>query len=83
MDLWQIAYTSIITGERLTYMDVGYETPGLAKAEIKRLIRDAKKYKKTLAHFNVNEMFENGIMIPSAMIGKYWRVKKIKCKPIQ
>jgi hypothetical protein len=82
MDLWQIRYTSIITGERQTYMDVGYESPELAKAEIKRLMRDAAKYKKTLSHLSVNEMYAAGVHVPSALIGKYWRVKKVKCKPI-
>lgn len=81
MNLWQITYTSIITGERQTYMDVGYETPELAKKEIKRLMRDAAKYKKTLANLSVNDMYAAGTRIPSALIGKYWRVKKVKCKP--
>ena len=78
MDLWQITYTNIITGSRQTYMDVGFRTPELAKEEIERLMRDAKKYRKQ--YHNVNEMFQNNIRIPSSMIGKYWRVKKLKIK---
>lgn len=81
MDLWQITYTNIITGARKTYMDVGFGSPESAKDEIKRLIRDAKKYRKQ--GYNVNEMFQNDIRIPTPMIGKYWRVKKVKCKPLK
>lgn len=64
-------------------MDVGFTTPESAHDEIVRLMRDAKKFKKDMGHFDVNEMFSAGLRIPSAMIGKYWRVKKIKCKPKQ
>lgn len=81
MDLWQITYTNIITGERQTYMNVGFESPESAKEEIKLLMRDAKKFKKHYSYFNVNDMFESDIIIPTSMIGKYWRVKKVKCKP--
>ena len=80
MELWQITYTHKILGTRHTYMDVGYEKPESAKEEIKRLQRDAAKYKKDYAHFDLNEIFKNGIRIPSAMIGKNWRIKKVKCR---
>lgn len=63
-------------------MDVGFNSPESAKDEIKRLIRDAKKYKKDLIHFNINEMYESGVRIPSALIGKNWRIKKIKIKKL-
>lgn len=79
MDLWQITYTNIITGARRTYMDVGFSTPESAKAEIERLIRDSKKLKKN--YHDVNSMYLSGIRIPTALIGKYWRIKKVKCKP--
>ena len=73
MNLWQITYTNIITGERQTYMDVGFESPKSAKEEIRRLRRDAKKLRKD--NHDVNSMFMADIRIPTALIGKYWRVK--------
>jgi hypothetical protein len=79
MDLWQITYTSIITGERQTYMNIGFETPERAKDEIERLKVAAKKYKKL--YYNINESYAAGVYLPTAAIGKYWRVKKVKCKP--
>ena len=80
MNLWQITYTNIITGERRTYMDVGFETPESAKEEIRRLRRDAKKLRKD--NYDVNLMYASNFRIPTALIGKYWRVKKVKCKLI-
>ena len=80
MILYQIKYTSILTGIRETYMNVGFKTPELAKDEIKRLMRDAKKYKKQ--NIDVRTMSEMGIRIPTSLVGKYWKVKKVKCKPI-
>jgi len=80
MDLWKITYTNILTGERQSYMDVGFESPESAKDEIRRLMRDAKKYKEHYKCYDPAIMMKEGIPIPSAMIGKNWRVKKIKCK---
>lgn len=80
MDLWQITYTNIITGERQTYMNVGFESPKRAKDEIVRLMREAKKLKKQ--HLDVNARALAGLWNPTALIGKYWRVKKVKCKPV-
>ena len=81
MDLWQITYTNIITGTRQTYMNIGFETPQLAKDEIERLKAAAKKYKKL--YHDINETYSAGIYIPAAVLGKYWRVKKVKCKPVK
>ena len=79
--LYQITYTNIITGERQTYMDVGYETPKLAKDEIRRLMRDARILKNR--GWDINLMYQRGDRIPTPMLGKYWRVKKVKCKLIK
>jgi len=80
MDLWQIRYTSIVSGQRETYMDVGFETPQLAKDEIRRLMRDAKKLKKS--NLDIDVLLKLGMRVPTPAIGRYWRVKKVKCKPI-
>jgi hypothetical protein len=68
----------MITGERKRYMDAGFPSRESAKREIGILIRDSKKYKKQ--GYNLNEMFQSGVRIPTPMIGKYWRIKKIKSK---
>lgn len=79
MDVWQITYTNIITGARQTYMNVGFGSSQSAKDEIVRLMRESKKLRKQ--NIDVNAMFVADIRIPTPLIGKYWRVKKVKCKP--
>ena len=78
MDLWGITYTNIITGEREDYMNTGFLSPERAKDEIRRIMRDAKRYKSFCV--DVNELYITGYKIPTPMIGKYWRVKKLKIR---
>ena len=77
-DYWSITYTNAISGSRDVYMSIAFEHPETAKAEIRALRRDARKYKKE--GFNLTDMINNGISIPSAMIGSYWRIKKGKMR---
>lgn len=58
-------------------MNVGFETKESAVAEKKRLIRDAKKYKKLYPDFNMNESLTLGNRIPTVMVGSNWRIKKV------
>lgn len=74
-ELWKITYTDNRTGLRESYMNIGFESPESAKTEIKRLMRDAKKYKKQGLRYNSNMSWS-----PTPLIGSYWRVKKIKLK---
>lgn len=77
-DYWQITYTNVLTGLREVYMNVAYDYPEQAKAEIKLLRRDAKKWKKL--GFNLSDMVDNGVSIPTAMCGSHWRIKKGKLR---
>jgi hypothetical protein len=76
MDLWKI----IRTGLREQYMSVGYERPESAKNEIKKLIRDSKKFRKLGINPNIVNSQEI-LRVPTPLIGKNWRIKKIKVRP--
>jgi hypothetical protein len=77
-DYWKITYTNVLTGLREVYMNVAYDYPEEAKAEIKLLIRDTKKWKKL--GFNLSDMIDNDVSIPTSMCGSHWRVKKGKLR---
>ena len=77
---FQITYTSILTGTRKTYMNIGCETKESAIREKNRLTRDAKKYKNTHSHFNLDKMLEKNIHILTPIIRRNWRIRKVMYK---
>jgi hypothetical protein len=69
-DVWQIMYTHCITGERLCYMNIGFDTEEDAKREILILKKQSKKY--NIGYYTNNR---------ASVIGKNFRIKKIKITP--
>jgi len=78
---YKITYTNNLTGLREIYMNIGFRTHELAIAEKNRILRDAKRLRKQ--KIDVRTMNEMGIRIPSAIIGKNWRVSEIKMKRVE
>lgn len=80
MNLYQITYTNVRTGKRETYMSVGFETKEDAERELKLLVKEAKKWR---GKYNSHAIIGDISYTPSYAIGKYWRIKKVKCTPLK
>ena len=57
-------------------MRIGFNSRELAENEKNNILREAKRLRKQ--RIDVRTMNELGLIIPSAIIGKNWRVSKIK-----
>lgn len=68
MIYYQITYTDSRTGERKTYMNVGFETRGEAERERKLLIAEVKKYRKMY--------IGESTIARASIVGKNFRIKK-------
>lgn len=71
MIYFQITYTDSRTGERITYMNIGFETKEAAEMEKNLLVREAKKYRKMSILGRVG-------FARASIVGINFRIKKIK-----
>jgi hypothetical protein len=71
---YKITYTNVLTGLRETYMRIGFNSQESAVNEKNRILREAKRLRKQ--HIDVRTM--KGLIIPSYLIGKNWRISKWK-----
>ena len=77
--LYSIKYTNRLTGERCTYMYIGFETQERAQTELNLLLREQKKQPYTTEELlRVGSQF-----LRSWMIGTEWKIEPIKCKLLQ
>ena len=80
MEVFEITYTHILTGERKSYMNVGFPNRKVAKDEIERLKREAQRYKKM--NYDLNSLYEKGVHLIAPLVGKNWRIRKVKIRPL-
>lgn len=75
---WQIKYTDGLTGERKTYMQIGFESQEDAQKELDVINREREKFK------NMNRFLkrpDNYFKYRALLHGKNFRIKKINTKP--
>lgn len=76
---WTITYTDVRTGERKTYMNnVGFDLFEVQR-ELGRIRRERTRLRKLYPDLmeRVREMQEAGMYVPSYMVGRDWRRKRI------
>jgi len=74
---WQIRYTNIDTGDRLTYMNIGFESEKSAKDELRKIKEQITKLKGMGYYLNRgNDFIKNRV----CLIGKNFRIRKINLK---
>lgn len=74
--LYVIKYTNRLTGERCTYMNVGFETPEAAQLELDRIIKLQNK-----RPYSIQELLNiESEYLRSWMIGDAWKVEQINIK---
>lgn len=74
---WQIRYTNVFTGERLTYMNVKFASEFSAKEELRRIKREVAKLKGLGYYMNRSGGFDKATI---CMVGKNFRIRKRKFK---
>lgn len=75
MDLYKITYESILTGERSTYMGMGFSKES-AERELRLIELQRSKYDID----DIEQWVRGGVRVPSYVQGINWKIEKIKFK---
>lgn len=77
--VWQITYTDSYTGERKKYMNIGFESRGLAEMELARINRQIEKFKGLGIYLKRPNDFQ---LTSICQTGINFRIKKTKIRRI-
>ena len=77
---WKVTYLSILSGERETYMNIGFESPERAQRTIDQLIKEYDKRWSEYCDDKIRQMYIDGTVMYTPMIGREYKVELIKLR---
>jgi hypothetical protein len=79
---YKISYTNILTGDKQSYMNIGFESEKSANDELNRLLHEREKLSFTYTEDVIRDCIKNDIFIPTCIIMSDWKIKSIKLKKL-
>jgi len=83
MIYYKITYLSALTGERSSYMNIGFESEKIAQNELDCILRHYEKIKDRYTEDVIFNCIQNNIHIPVCIIGSDWKIEPIKLRSIE
>jgi len=71
---WKITYMNRLTGEKCTYMNMGFRSPERAQDEIRCILKSRKLYSDK----ELESWLNSSDRKPSYIVGTDWKVEPIK-----